>query len=329
MKKIIALCMLFIVSNIACVKKDNQRKTFVLKIGTVVTEQDPMVEGLKELQKNIEQRTKGKLKIELYPSSSLGSDEDLLEQAQAIVGANVGILTDGGRYSYYEPLFGIFTGPYLLDTYEEVQKLSRSKSLQEVSQSLEEKGIKILAFNYFQGTRHLFTQKKITSSQDLQGLRVRVPSAPIMMKSLEAMGANPTVLSWSEVYLGLQHKVIDGAEAQVSAAVGAHLYETTSYVTKTGHFQLLAGLSVSKNWFDKLPEELKTILLEESFKAGEYASSLIISKEKEFEQILIENGMVIDTIDQTIFKDLTDKVYDEFEGYRELKNKVQKELKSM
>ena len=324
MKKILVVLILFIMVGVSCGKKETQNKSFILKIGTVVTEQDPMVDGLKELQKKIEERTEGRLTIELYPSSALGSDEDLLEQA--IVGANVGILTDGGRYSYYEPLFGIFAGPYLLDTYEDIQKLSTSKSLQDVSQKLEEKGIKILSFNYFQGTRHLFTQKKIANSQDLKGLRIRVPSAPIMIKSLQAMGANPTVLPWSEVYPGLQQKVIDGAEAQVSAAVGAHLYETSSYLTKTGHFQLLTGLSVSKKWFDKLPEDLKTILLEEAFNAGEYASSLIVAKEKEYEQTLRDEGMTINTIDQTEFKNLTDKVYDEFEGYRELKDQVQAEL---
>lgn len=296
---------------------------YTLKLGTVLTEADPIYKGLEEFKKNVEEKTDGNVTIELYSGSQLGADEDVLEQAK--VGAGVGIITDPGRMSNYIKDFGILSGPYLADDYEGALALMNTLVYKELAGQFQNDGFKILSFNYYQGSRNLFTKSPVSKPEDLNGLRIRSSGSDVVTKSLEAMGANTTVLAWSEAYQALQQKVIEGVEVHNSAAVGSSIYEVTDYVTLTGHFQLLTGLVISNGWFEKLPVEYQTILEDESFKAGKFASDIVIDKDSEYLQKCIDGGVEVIDCDKEAFKAAADKAYDEL-GYRELKDKLMSEL---
>lgn len=304
-------------------KTEVKKGEYVLNVGTVLTEADPLYAGLQLFQKNVNEKTNGAVEIKLFASAQLGSDEDLLEQAK--VGAGVGVVTDPGRLSLYISDFGILGAPYLVDNYEEALKLLDTSVFQDLSDQFANDGFKILSYNYFQGTRHLFTKKPVTKPEDLNGMRIRSSGSNIVTATVKNMGANPTVIPWAEAYPGLQQKVVDGVEVHYSAAVGASIYEVTDYLTKTAHFQLLTGLVISNDWFEKLPAEYQTILVEEAYNGGKYASEQIMEKEAEFEAQLIESG--IEIVDGNIeeFKAAVEPAYDEL-GYRELKDKIDIEL---
>jgi tripartite ATP-independent transporter DctP family solute receptor len=305
------------------VQTEAKKAEYVLKVGTVTTEADPLYAGLQEFQKNVNERTNGVVEVQLFASSQLGSDEDVLEQAK--VGAGVGIITDPGRLSTYIKDFGILGGPFLVDNYEESLELLKTSVFNELADEFAKDGFKILSFNFFQGSRHLFTKKPITGPKDLSGIRLRSSGSDIVTQTITAMGANPTVLPWSEAYSGLQQKVVDGVEVHYSAAVGASIFEVTDYVAKTGHFQLLTGLVISNDWFEKLPEEYQTILMEEAYNGGEFASEIVLGKDMEFEATLVEKGIEIVDTDIEAFKAATEPAYDKL-GYRELKDKIDAEL---
>lgn len=302
---------------------DSKKKEYELNIGTVTTEADPLFAGLKVFQENVSERTNGAVKIKLFASSQLGSDEDVLEQAK--VGAGVGIITDPGRLSLYKSDFGILGAPYLVDDYDEALKLLETSVFKDLSDQFAQDGFKILSYNYFQGTRHLFTKEPVSTPEDLSGLRVRSSGSDIVTETVKNMGANPTVIAWSEAYPGLQQKVIDGVEVHYSAAVGASIYEVTDYLTKTGHFQLLTGLVISNDWFEKLPEEYQTILIEEAYNGGKHASELVLEKEAEFEKQLVESGLEIIEADIDAFKEAVKPAYEKL-GYGELKEQIDIEL---
>lgn len=337
MKKIIGLCLVLVMSLSVlsgCGGKDNKdvnsgEKTdvkkgeYVLNVGTVLTEADPLYSGLQLFQKNVNERTNGAVEVKLFASAQLGSDEDVLEQAK--VGAGVGIITDPGRLSLYISDFGILGAPYLVDNYDEALKLLDTSVFEDLSSQFVRDGFKILSYNYFQGTRHLFTKKPVTKPEDLKGMRIRSSGSKIVTATVKNMGANPTVIPWSEAYPGLQQKVVDGVEVHYSAAVGASIYEVTDYLTKTGHFQLLTGLVISNDWFEKLPEEYQTILEEEAYNGGKSASEKIMEKETEFEAVLIDSGIEIIEANIEEFKAAVEPAYDEL-GYRELKDKIDAEL---
>ncbi|WP_094545863.1 C4-dicarboxylate TRAP transporter substrate-binding protein [Petroclostridium xylanilyticum] len=303
--------------------QDVKKGEYVLKVGTVLTEADPLYKGLEKFKQNVEERTKGAVEVQLFASSQLGSDEDILEQAK--VGAGVGVITDPGRLSSYIKEFGILGGPYLVDSYEESLKLLDTSVYKDFVEQFADDGLRILSFNYFQGTRQLFTKNPVSKPEDLKGQRIRSSGSDIVTLTVQNMGANPTVLAWSEAYPGLQQKVIDGVEVHYSAAVGSSIFEVTNYLSKTAHFQLLTGLVISNSWFEKLPAEYQQILTEESYNAGKYASEQVIAKNAEYEKTLLDKGLKMVDVDIDAFKKATEPVYDKL-GYRKLKDKIDAEL---
>ncbi|UEM04072.1 C4-dicarboxylate TRAP transporter substrate-binding protein [Skermanella rosea] len=299
---------------------------YTLSVNTALAQQDPLYKGLEEFKKNVEQRTGGKVSVRLFPGSQLGKDEDVLEQARA--GAGVAVVVDGGRLAVFTKEFGVLGGPYLAQGYEGVRKVVTSPLFEQWVEKLRKaSGHQVLSFNWWQGERHVLTNKPVATPADLSGVRMRTPGAPVWMETIRAMGATPTPMGWSEVYTALQQKVIDGVEAQHPASYGSRLYEVTSHVTKTGHINLITGIVTSAAWFDKLPAEYRQILREESTKAGDNASRATEASLAEYERQMKEQGMTIAEIDVAPFREATKPVYDKL-GYTELHQEIEKILQN-
>lgn len=296
----------------------------VLNVNTALTTDDPMYAGLERMKANVEKRTAGKLTIRIYPGSQLGKDEDVLEQARA--GANVAVLVDGGRLAPFVKEFGIMGAPYLVDNFDQVLRLTGSPLFKGWVEKLRNAAnLQVLAFDWFQGHRHVLTNVSVKTPADLKGIRMRTPGAPVWLETVRAMGATPTGMPWSEVYSALQTKVIDGAEAQHPAVYGARLYEVIKVVTKTEHIYLITGIVTSRTWFDKLPADQQAILLEETVAAGKWASEKTIESLADYEKKLREKGVSVVEIDKTPFKNATAGVYATL-GYTDLRREVDKAL---
>ncbi|MGL4813387.1 MAG: C4-dicarboxylate TRAP transporter substrate-binding protein [Beijerinckiaceae bacterium] len=296
-----------------------------LNINTALATDDPIYKGLERLRDKVAERSKGQLTIRIYPGSQLGKDEDVLEQARA--GANVAVVVDGGRMAVFVKEFGILSAPYLASGFEGVRKVVTSPMFAEWEKKLKAtSGHQVLSFNWWQGDRHLLTNKPVKVPADLAGVRMRTPGAPVWMETIRAMGATPTPMGWGEVYPALQQKAIDAAEAQHPATFGSRLYEVTKYLTKTGHFNLITGIVAGGAWYDKLPPELQTILREESLAAGDWASKATQDSLAGFEEQMKAKGMIIAEVDKTPFIEATKVVYDKL-GYGDLRKQVEALLK--
>lgn len=296
----------------------------VLNVNTALTTDDPMYAGLERMKANVEKRTAGKLAIRIYPGSQLGKDEDVLEQARA--GANVAVLVDGGRLAPFVKEFGIMGAPYLVDNFDQVLRLTGSPLFKGwVDKLRNAANLQVLAFDWFQGHRHVLTNVSVKTPADLKGIRMRTPGAPVWLETVRAMGATPTGMPWSEVYSALQTKVIDGAEAQHPAVYGARLYEVVKVITKTEHIYLITGIVTSRTWFDKLPADQQAVLLEESVAAGKWASEKTIESLADYEKKLREKGVSVVEIDKTPFRNATAGVYATL-GYTDLRKEVDKAL---
>jgi tripartite ATP-independent transporter DctP family solute receptor len=293
---------------------------YTLNINTALTTDDPLYKGLESLKSSVEARSQGRLAIRLFPGSQLGKDEDVLEQARA--GAGNAVVVDGGRLAVFVKDFGILSAPYLTTGYPDIRKVVTSPLFDEMSAKLAKSArLQVLSFNWWQGERHLLTNKPITAPADLAGIRMRTPGAPVWIETIRAMGATPTPMGWADVYSALQTQVIDAVEAQVPAAYGSRLYEVTKYMTKTAHFNLITGVVTSAAWFDKLPPDLKTILKEESLKAGDVASHGTEAAIADLEAKMKAAGMTINAVDTTPFVKATAGVYEKL-GYVDLKKQV-------
>ncbi len=297
-----------------------------LNVNSALTADDPLFKGLEAFKAGVEQRSGGRIAVKLFPSSQLGSDEDVLEQARA--GAAVAVVVDGGRLAPFVREFGIMGAPYVANGFPELRKLSTSPLFETWVEKLRKaSGHQVLSFNWFQGQRHLLTNKPVKTPADLAGQRLRTPGAPVWLETIRAMGAVPTPMPWTEVYSALQLKAIDAAEAQLPAVWGARLYEVVKNVTKTGHINLITGLVGSRAWFDGLPPDLQAIVREEALKGGDIGSQATIASIDDFEKKMKEAGVAVEAIDVTPFREATAVVYDKL-NYADLRREVEAVLKN-
>jgi TRAP-type transport system periplasmic protein len=302
------------------------QQKYVLKFNHVLGQKEPYHLGFTNWAKAVEEKTKGGLKIEVFHSAQLGVEEDIIEQIRA--GANIGQNTDSARMGNYVPGIAIMNGPYFAENLDEVAKLRNSPTVKGFLDELANKhGLKILSFSWVQGYRHFFTNKPIKTPEDLKGLRIRTPPAPIWQESIRALGATPVALAFGEMYPALQSKVMDGVELVYNNIPAGRFYEVLKYVTESRHIMLVNFEAISAKWFNSLPPDYQNILVEECDKAGIETSKLIMEKlEKEVKADLIKRGMiVVDNVDIAAFKKAGEKAYEVLK-ISDVKNKVFKEI---
>ncbi|WP_083273126.1 C4-dicarboxylate TRAP transporter substrate-binding protein [Alteromonas confluentis] len=318
-------CGLVFIGSIMLLMSASVSANATLNVVTSLSQSDPMYEGLVAFKALVEKRSQKQITIRIFIGSQLGNDNDMLEQA--MLGANVAVLADAGRLAVYQNELGILGAPYLVEDYQQLNVLTDSELFYRWSKALaKNSGLHILSFNWWQGSRHLLTQRSVSSPSDLQGIRMRTIGAPVWIDTINAMGATPTPLAWSEVYSGLQQNVIDAAEAQLTGLYGARLYEVISHVTKTGHIQLLSGLVGSQKWFSALTNDEQEILYDAAYEAGIIASARVRETEAQIEAALISQGVSVDEVDITLFTEATNKVYSRL-GYTQLRAEVSALLK--
>lgn len=293
---------------------------YQLNLSSALSSQDPIVQAMESASEAIAERSEGELTVRVFPNSQLGSDEDVVEQIRS--GANIAILIDAGRLSEYQPELGILSAPYLVEDHTDYDRITSSELYQEWVEGLaDNSGLRLLNYNWFQGSRHMLTKKLVETPDDLRGVRVRTINSPVWLRTIESMGATPTPLPWSEVYSALQLGAIDGAEAQLTAAEGQNLHEVITHIALTGHIHLMTGIATSEQWYQSLPEELRTILDEELQRAGEEASQATAAAQDAVRERMEAEGVTFTEVDVELFRERVGGVYDEL-GYGQYRDQL-------
>lgn len=302
-----------------------QAKTYTLKFNHVLGPKEPFHDGFTNWAKAVDARTKGGLKIEVFHSAQLGKEEDIIEQIRQ--GANVGQNTDSARMGNYVPGIAVMNGPYFVETLEDVAKLRKAPTVIKWQEELATKhGLKVVSFNWVQGYRHFFTNKPVRNPEDLKGLRIRTPPAPIWQESIRALGATPVAMAFGEMYPGLQQRAIDGVELVYNNIPGGRFYEVLKFANETKHIMLINFEVVSAKWFDTLPKDFQTALVEEADKAGEATSKEIFRLEGEVEKQLKERGMtIVEDVNLAAFRKAGEKAYETLK-ILDARNAVHKEI---
>jgi tripartite ATP-independent transporter DctP family solute receptor len=279
-----------------------------LALSSSQTAQDPLVIAMEAAAVRIRERSGGQIDVSVFPSSQLGSDNDVLEQIRN--GAAIAVLVDAGRLAPFKKELGILSAPYLVDDWTQYAAITASPVYAEWVEALAaSSGIRLLNYNWFQGTREMWTKTPVTSPEDLRGVRVRTIDAPGWLATVNAMGATAVPMPWSEVYSALQLGAIDGAEAQLTGAFGIKVHEVTGNLAFTGHVQLLTGLATSEAFYRGLSAEHRAILDEELLAAGDAASAATVKRMGEVLEEMKAAGLVINEVDPEAFRALTAGVY--------------------
>ncbi len=287
------------------------QKTYNLMFSHALTENDPYHEAFLEWADAVKTRTNGGLVIDVYANSQLGAEEDVIEQMRT--GANIGHNTDSARLGNYVPQIAVFNGPYMLESMDEVKRAAELPVVKGWEKELEEKfGLKVVSFAYIQGHRNVISNKPVYKPSDLAGLKLRTAGAPIWQESVRAIGATPVAMGRSEIYSAAQTKAIDGLEDVYTAYAAAQLDEVLKVVSETNHIYLINFSVCSASWFNSLPAEYQTILLEEADRAGYAVSEKIQSEADSVKAQLIKEGIRVipnSDLDMDAFREAGEKAY--------------------
>ncbi|OGB95431.1 MAG: hypothetical protein A3H39_09960 [candidate division NC10 bacterium RIFCSPLOWO2_02_FULL_66_22] len=212
-----------------------------------------------QLKRLVEERSKGQVEIQVFHSGRLGKDEVVIEGMRAGTHQMSSI---GSPVPALVRQFGIFDLPFLFPNRAFVQKFQDSPLGQELLQLLPEKGLIGLGF-WELGFRVITNNvKPIYAPKDMAGMKIRVPSSPIRMKMFQVYGANPSVLSYSELFSALQQGVVDGQENPITSIFEAKFYEVQKYLSLSNHVYTPSFPLVSKKHWDRWPSNVQKLILE-------------------------------------------------------------------
>ncbi|WP_240048330.1 C4-dicarboxylate TRAP transporter substrate-binding protein [Crenalkalicoccus roseus] len=286
------------------------QERFTLRFNHVLAPTEPYHEGFQAWARRVQERTNGGLTMRVFHSAQLGVEEDIIEQMRQ--GANIGQNTDAARLGTYVRGLAVLNGPYFAGSLEEVERLAESPTLRRWQEELAANhGLQVLCFDWVQGHRHFFTNRPVRRPEDLAGQRIRTPPAPIWQESVRALGAAPVAMAFGEMYPALQQRAIDGVELVWNNIPGGRFNEVLRYASETGHILLINFQVVGSRFFQSLPQEYRTVLVEECRRAGQETSRRIAAQEQEVRRQMQARGMtVVDNVDLEAFRRAGARAYE-------------------
>jgi tripartite ATP-independent transporter DctP family solute receptor len=280
--------------------EEAESKTVTLRWGNVFGPDIPFNQGVSYFKQMVEEKSGGRIKIEFYPSSQLGGNGDLM--GMLIEGTNQIGNEGGGFLSDYASKFLVSEAVYAFNSVDHMLKVMNGELGQEMyDQLLEERGIRVIDVWYY-GTRHITSNKLIDTPADMAGLKMRVPNGPLYISNGTALGATPTPLALSEVYLALQTGVIDAQENPLPTINSNKFNEVQKYLILTGHNYNFNVIMVNDEFWQSLSESDKALISECIKEAGEYQKKISLEQEKSLINDFKAAGMIVHTPDVAAFR---------------------------
>ena len=227
----------------------------VIKFSHVVATDTPKGQAAERFKQLAEKATNGKVKVELYPNSQLYKDKEELEALQlGAVQMLAPSLAKFGPLGVKE--FEAFDLPYIFPTKTALYNVTEGEIGKSLLKKLEPKGITGLAY-WDNGFKVMSANKPLHNPADFKGLKLRIQSSKVLDAQMRALGANPQVLAFSEVYQALQTGVVDGTENPPSNMYTQKMHEVQKHVTISNHGYLGYAVIVNKKFWDGLPPDIR------------------------------------------------------------------------
>ena len=234
------------------------QQPIVIKFSHVVAEDTPKGKGALKFKELAEARTKGRVKVEVYPNSQLFKDGEEMQMLQL---GNVQMLAPS--VSKFGPLgareFEVFDLPYIFDDYKDLHNVTQGKVGQQLFKKLDSKGIVGLAY-WDNGFKQMSANKQLKTPADFRGLKMRIQSSKVLDGQMRALGATPQIMAFSEVYQALQTGVVDGTENPPSNLYTQKMHEVQKHLTLSNHGVVEYAVIVNKKFWDGLPADIRTTL---------------------------------------------------------------------
>ena len=256
----------------------------------------------------INKRTANRYVVEVFPASTLGKETDI---NQGLTLGTVDIIYTGQLFTgrTYGPL-AIGGAPYMFRDFAHWERYAASPLFAELAEGYRQKsgGNKVVAITYY-GERHVTSNKPINKPEDMKGLKIRVPDAPLYTMFPRAVGANPTPIAFAEVYLALQNGTVDAQENPLPTIDAKKFYEVQKYIVLTGHITDALITIVGGPTWNKLSDADKKTFEAVLKEAAVRATAEIIDIEKKLGAEFEKRGKTVVRVDRKPFRDATAKLH--------------------
>jgi tripartite ATP-independent transporter DctP family solute receptor len=248
----------------------------------------------------IKKRTNGKYEIQVFPASQLGNENQINE---ALGLGTVDMIYTGTSFagSIHKPL-AISGAPFMLRDFDHWKAYRDSKLFRDIAKGYEDRTRhKVIALTYY-GERMVTANKEIKKPEDMKGMKLRVPPAPLYLMLTKSVGANATPIAFAEVYLALQQGTVDGQENPLPTIMAKKFYEVQTHVMLTGHIIESLLTIVGTHVWAKLTEPEKKIFEEVLAQAAAKASDEIRATEQKLADELRKLGKTVVAVDREAFR---------------------------
>ena len=291
-------------------------QSIVIKFSHVVTDETPKGKGAIRFKELAEAKTRGRVKVEIYPNSQLYKDREELEALQ--LGA-VQMLAPS--VSKFGPLgvrkFEVFDLPYMFADERSLEQVVEGPVGAGLFKLLEPKGIVGLAY-WFNGFKEFTANKPLRKLDDFKGMKIRIQSSKILEGEIKAFGAIPQVMAFSEVYTALQQGVVDGEENTPSNKYTQKMHEVQKHMTLSDHGVVMYAVVVNKKFWDGLPADIRKVLSEAMAESTKYVWD-IAKKENDDALAKIKAAKttevyVLPAAEKAVWRKAMLPLYQEYEG---------------
>jgi C4-dicarboxylate-binding protein DctP len=274
---------------LAVVGPTSAQEPIVIKFSHVVATDTPKGKGAEKFKELAEKYTDGKVKVEVFPNSSLYKDKEELEALQlGAVQMLAPSLAKFGPIGIKE--FEVFDLPFILPDKAALRRVTDGPLGKKLFTLLEPKGMVGLAY-WDNGFKDMSANKPLHMPEDFRGLKIRIQSSKVLEAQIRALGAIPQVMAFSEVYQALQTGVVDGAENPPSNIYTQKMHEVQKYIMESEHGYVGYAVIVNKKFWDGLPQDIRPQLENAMQEATEYTNSIAQKENDDALEAIKKSGL--------------------------------------
>ena len=294
MKKILALVMALTMIFALTAVSASADDAIVLKIGVSTADTDPRNIAANDFAKEIEEKTNGAVKAEVYPSGQLGGDGQLVESLAVNDGTVDIVITDASNFGTIVPDMNISGLPFLFADFDAAFAFMEGDiEAAAEAELLELTDVHVLT-HYSNGFRCVTNSKgPVETPADMKGMLIRTPENQVIMATMSALGANPQPLAFSELYQALQQKTYDAQENPIPIIYNNKLYEVQEYLSVTNHIYSGMCFAIAESTWNKLTAEQQEIVAAAAQASGDYDREMNRQQTEDLVANLEAEGMKI------------------------------------
>ncbi|MGI6558322.1 MAG: TRAP transporter substrate-binding protein [Limnochordia bacterium] len=276
-------------------------KPTVISVGTIESTTNPATLALYKMAEIAEEKSGGRLKIEVYPASQLGN---AIAQLEGVMMGTQDMFQGAAEWAaQFVPDWNILALAFTFEDQDHLMEFLRSPINEEIKERYrQEFGVRVIADNWNRTPRVLLSTKPVFRLSDLSGIKMRVPEIEMYLRVWEALGTKPTQVAWGETYLALQQGIVDAMEGPFDTLYGMKFYEVAPYITLTNHLLTACFVVINDNTFQSLEPDLQRILVEAAHEAGDYFTNLNLDTYEQDMQQMISEGTVFIQTDMAPFR---------------------------